>query len=252
MVVERVGHRVEVAAGEQVLEPFEELRVDRQRVGERAVDGTGLLDQDLAVALDDVGFDFGDVIVDQRLDRLLTGEDPARASRTQVGQSESVRRGHPNCGFERCRCFSSGAGAHFGWKVPPSKCLLMTCIAGHAARAPYVSASSTGLHTFIRVKPPRSTIPTAWPTVEIPVRPEVNGRCRMAAQRHFHIGERAICHPEMPLFTSRRAFVAAEGESAGTITHPFYGLRRACRPPAFPTARDRFSPAGSAESGRAR
>ena len=130
----------------------------------------------------------------------------ARASRTQVGQSESVVRGHPNCGFERCRCFSSGAGAHFGWKVPPSKCLLIACNAGHAARAPYVSASSTGLHTFIRVKPPRSAIPTAWPTVEIPDRPEVNGRCRMAAQRHFHIGD-------VPFAIRRCPFSRPEGRS---------------------------------------
>ena len=36
--------------------------------GDGAVDGTGLLDQDLAVTLDDIGFDFSDVIVDQRLD----------------------------------------------------------------------------------------------------------------------------------------------------------------------------------------
>ena len=43
---------------------------------------------------------------------------PARirvlASRTQVGQSESVVRGQPNCGLERSALFMSGAGAHLG------------------------------------------------------------------------------------------------------------------------------------------
>ena len=35
---------------------------------------------------------------------------------TQRGQSESVSRGKPSGGKVRSRCFSSGAGAHFGWR----------------------------------------------------------------------------------------------------------------------------------------
>ena len=40
----------------------------------------------------------------------------ARTSVTQRGQSESVWRGNPSGGKVFSRCFSSGAGAHFGWK----------------------------------------------------------------------------------------------------------------------------------------
>src|SRR5450755_1348858 len=38
----------------------------------------------------------------------------ARVSRTQVGQSESVVLGHPNCGFVRSWLLGSGPGAHLG------------------------------------------------------------------------------------------------------------------------------------------
>ena len=44
----------EVAAREEPLDALQERGVDRERVGERAVHRAGLLDEDLAVALDDV------------------------------------------------------------------------------------------------------------------------------------------------------------------------------------------------------
>ena len=63
VVVQRVGDRIEVPAGEETLDPAQEIRIDGERVGERAVLRTGLLDDDLAVALDDVGLDLADVLV---------------------------------------------------------------------------------------------------------------------------------------------------------------------------------------------
>ena len=75
--------------GKQRFEPLEERRVDGQRVGERAVHRAGLLDDDLAVALEDVRLDLADVLVDQRVDRLLAGEDP-RARLADAGRAERI------------------------------------------------------------------------------------------------------------------------------------------------------------------
>ena len=83
VVVQRVGDRVEVAAGEQALDPAQELRIDRQRVGERAVLRAGLLDDDLAVALEDVRLDLADVLVDQRGDGLLAARGFASGPRAR-------------------------------------------------------------------------------------------------------------------------------------------------------------------------
>ena len=66
---------LEVAAGKQVFDAREKRRVDRERVGKRAVGGAGLLDHDLAVAFEDVRADLARVIVDERLDRLLARQD---------------------------------------------------------------------------------------------------------------------------------------------------------------------------------
>ncbi len=56
-----------------------------------------------------------DVLVDQRSIDCSPARIRARASRTQVGHSESVVRGQPSCGRVRSVLFISGAGAHFGW-----------------------------------------------------------------------------------------------------------------------------------------
>src|SRR5204863_8866594 len=69
------GDRGEIAAGEERFESTQERRVDRQRVGEEAVRRTFLLDDDLAVALENVRVDLAVVLVDQRLDRLFAGKD---------------------------------------------------------------------------------------------------------------------------------------------------------------------------------
>src|SRR5439155_18882786 len=73
-----------------------------------------------------------------------------RASRTHVGHSESVVRGQPSWGIERSWLLSSGAADHFGWNAVPSNLRLIAWNAGHSSLAPAVSASSTGLHGFIR------------------------------------------------------------------------------------------------------
>ena len=94
VVVQPVGHGVEITAREQRFDALEERRVDRQRVGERAVNRAGLLDDDLAVALDDGGRDLADVLVDERLDRLFAGEDP-RARLAHAGRAERIGRARP-------------------------------------------------------------------------------------------------------------------------------------------------------------
>ena len=90
-----VGDGVEIAAGKQRLEALEERGVDGERVGERAVLGTGLLDDDLAVALDDLRLDLADVLVDERCSmRLLAGED-ARARFAHAGRAQRIGRARP-------------------------------------------------------------------------------------------------------------------------------------------------------------
>ena len=90
-----------VAAREEPLEPLQERRVDRQRVGERAVHRAGLLDDDPAVALEDVAPDLADVLVDQRLDRLLAGQDARRAPRGRrpdtANRSSAASRAPASC-----------------------------------------------------------------------------------------------------------------------------------------------------------
>ena len=69
-------------------------RVDRERVGEGAVNRAGLLDDDLAVALDDGGRDLADVLVDERLDGLFAREDP-RARLAHAGGTERIGGSRP-------------------------------------------------------------------------------------------------------------------------------------------------------------
>src|SRR5262249_4686648 len=117
VVVQRVRDRSEIAAGEQRLETMEELWIDRERVRERAVLRAGLLDHDLAVALDDLRLDLADLLVDERFHRLLAREDAAtrffdagRAER--VGRpGESQRRLRALPAFQqrrRCPCGLEG------------------------------------------------------------------------------------------------------------------------------------------------
>ena len=51
-------------------------------------------------------------------------------SRTQVGQSESVVRGHPSGGDVRCQLFRRGRGAHGGWNERGGMCRLTAWNAG--------------------------------------------------------------------------------------------------------------------------
>ena len=56
VVVQPVGHRGVVAAGEQPLDAAQEVGVYREHVAERTVFGTRFLDEDLAIALEDLLF----------------------------------------------------------------------------------------------------------------------------------------------------------------------------------------------------
>ena len=78
VVVQRVGDGGKIASGKKRFHALQKRRVDRHRVGERAVDRAGLFDDDLAVPLDDMRGDFRGVAADQRFERLLARED-ARA-----------------------------------------------------------------------------------------------------------------------------------------------------------------------------
>jgi hypothetical protein len=64
-----------------------------------AVNGAVLLHDDLAVLLTDGRLDLADLLVEENRDVSLAVEISCRASRTQVGQSESVSRGQPSGGF---------------------------------------------------------------------------------------------------------------------------------------------------------
>src|ERR1700674_4080524 len=58
-----------------------------------------------------------------------------RASRTHVGQSESVSRGQPSGGLVFCHDFSSGLSDHFGMNGPPGLMRLAPLNTVHAPLA---------------------------------------------------------------------------------------------------------------------
>ena len=64
-----------VAAGEVLLDPFEELHVDRHQVFGLAVLRTVFDHPDLTIAFDDLGFDFADFLVKQLRPVLLAADD---------------------------------------------------------------------------------------------------------------------------------------------------------------------------------
>ena len=83
-----------VAAGEVLLDPFEELRVDGHQVFVLAVDGAFFHHPDLAVALDDLRLDLADLLVDQVGPVLLAVHDGVARFLHAVG-AERVRRARP-------------------------------------------------------------------------------------------------------------------------------------------------------------
>ncbi len=112
--MQAVRHRIEVAAGEQMFEAAEERGIDREGVLEGAVLGTGLLDDDFAIPLENRRLDFPTCSLTSDSIDCSPPRIRVRASRTQTGQSESVVRGQPNWGRERSLLVISGAGAHRG------------------------------------------------------------------------------------------------------------------------------------------
>ena len=98
MVVEPGGDGAEVAAGKEALDAVEEGAVDRERVGERPVRRTRLLDDDRSVALEDVRPDFAVMPGDELLNRLRAAQDAlprfldARRTERVGGSRPSERR----------------------------------------------------------------------------------------------------------------------------------------------------------------
>ena len=114
MIVQRVGDGAEVAAGKQGFDALQKRRVDRQRVGERAVVGAGLLDDDLAVALEDVRRDLA--VWSSTSDSIDCSPDRIACARfANAYRAERVGRARPaEVRLVRSWLFRSGAGAHAG------------------------------------------------------------------------------------------------------------------------------------------
>src|SRR5262249_38574483 len=89
-----------VAAGEEAFDALQKRRIDRERIGEGAMNRARLFHHDLAVAFEDVSLDLADVILDERIDRLFTGED-ATTSFFDTGRTERIRDAGPAEGWLR-------------------------------------------------------------------------------------------------------------------------------------------------------
>ena len=94
VVMQRVGDGRKIASGKKRFHALQKRRVDRHRVGKRAVDGAGLFNNDLAVPLDDMRGDFRRVAAHQRFERLLAGED-ARAGFAYAHRAQGICRARP-------------------------------------------------------------------------------------------------------------------------------------------------------------
>ena len=151
VIVQRVGDRIEVAAGEETLDPAQKIRIDGQRVGERSVLRAGLLDDHLAVALDDVRFDLADVLVDEGGNGLLARED-SRPGLAHAGGTERVGRPRPaQLRLRTLRALHERRRRPLGlegWRLE----LPVDGLEHRPGRAGRrrLAAISRGLHTFIR------------------------------------------------------------------------------------------------------
>src|SRR5581483_7734704 len=79
----------EIASREKRFEAAQEFGVDRERVREGAVLRTGLLDDHLAVALENRGGDLADTVVNQRFDRAGAGQN-LRPRLTHTGGTKRI------------------------------------------------------------------------------------------------------------------------------------------------------------------
>ena len=137
--------RADVAAREAVFQVLEEGGVDRHHVFEMAVLRAILHHQDLAVALDDLRFDFADFFIQKDFVRQLAVDDLLPDLRNALGQSESVSRGQPSGGLVFSQDFSSGLSDHFGVNDGFWLMLLALSKTCQAALAAYVRAFSAYL-----------------------------------------------------------------------------------------------------------
>ena len=94
VIVQIAGVRRVVASGEEGFDALEERGVDRERVAERAVLRARLLDHDVPVAFDDGRGNLADVLVNQRVDRLLAREN-ACTRLTDACGTERIRAARP-------------------------------------------------------------------------------------------------------------------------------------------------------------
>jgi hypothetical protein len=62
-MIAEAGRPREVSTGKELLDSREKVRVDRQDVSDRAMLGAGLLDENSAIALEDVRLDLTDRLV---------------------------------------------------------------------------------------------------------------------------------------------------------------------------------------------
>ena len=105
--------------------------------------GQVFLDDDLAVALEDVSRNFAGLPLDEDFDRLFAGEDLLPVSGTHFGQSESVVRGQPSGGLVFSYDLSRGLSDHLG--LGEGFCLIRfrRSNTAHAPVAATVTAFST-------------------------------------------------------------------------------------------------------------
>ena len=94
VVVQRLGDGGKIAPRKQRFETAEKCGIDRQCIDEAAMNRAAFLNQHLAVAFDDVRFDFSDVFVDERFHAPAARQN-GLARFTHAGRTQRIRRARP-------------------------------------------------------------------------------------------------------------------------------------------------------------
>ena len=106
IVQTRLGDRKKIPPREQAFNTFQKGWIDRKRVGERPMRVAGFLDDDLAVALENVRHPrdfFRQSVSGWVFHRKENAHE--LVSSTHCGHNESVLRGQPSAGLDRCVLF---------------------------------------------------------------------------------------------------------------------------------------------------